>query len=400
MHLAPPPSPGSRIQELGDTLVVRFRPRRSWGDIVFLGFWLTGWTLGGIAVLYALTQAGWGGRAFLLLWLCGWAFGEVFAAKQIAWQLVGREFLLVTANQLEIRKEIGSFARTRRLHALSVDDVRAQRVPTDEEEKPRRDYRLEIVTRDDTVYVGEGMGEREAEYTASVVESRVRPHPRWIDKAPEFGFAAPPEAPLTAPDQSPTPELSMVRSFEWPGAHRPCACRRDPDRDRRPESPAAAPPPARHAAGRADSRVHDRASGGSSVHGETRRRPAVARGLRRAASVRRRNDALCAQLRSQCGRVDAEVRREGDVDDLVLPRPCKIAGRPVRRPAARVPLLRAVPATADRTSGPNDRVRPREPAADRALTIKRPAAGTHRFSCPVRDPATRARTSRTRPRRR
>jgi hypothetical protein len=32
MHLAPPPSPGSRIQELGDTLVVRFRPRRCWGD--------------------------------------------------------------------------------------------------------------------------------------------------------------------------------------------------------------------------------------------------------------------------------------------------------------------------------------------------------------------------------
>ncbi len=52
MHLAPPPSPGSRIQELGDTLVVQFRPRRSWGDIVFLAFWLTGWTFGGIAALY------------------------------------------------------------------------------------------------------------------------------------------------------------------------------------------------------------------------------------------------------------------------------------------------------------------------------------------------------------
>ena len=128
---------------------------------------------------------------------------------------VGREFLLVTANQLEIRKEIGSFARTRRLHALSVDDVRAQRVPTDEEEKPRRDYRLEIVTRDDTVYVGEGMGEREAEYTASVVESRVRPRPRWIDEAPEFGFATPPEPPATAPDQLPTPELPVVRGFGW-----------------------------------------------------------------------------------------------------------------------------------------------------------------------------------------
>jgi len=213
MHLAPPPSPGSRIQELGDTLVVRFRPRRSWGDIVFLTFWLTGWTFGGIAAVYGLTQAGWGGRAFLLLWLCGWLFGEVFAAKQISWQLVGRELLLVTPNQLEIRKEIGRFAHARRLHVLSVVDVRAQLVPTDEEEKPRRDYRLAIVTRDDTVYVGEGMGEREAEYTASVVESRVRPRPRWNDETPEFGFAAPPEA--MVPDQSPTPELPVVRGFAW-----------------------------------------------------------------------------------------------------------------------------------------------------------------------------------------
>jgi hypothetical protein len=215
MHLAPPPSPGSRIQELGDTLVVRFRPRRSWGDIVFLGFWLTGWTLGGIAVLYALTQAGWGGRAFLLVWLCGWLLGEIFAAKEIAWQLGGRELLLVTPNQLEIRKEIGPFTRRQLLHVLSVDAVRAERVPTDEEEKSRHDYRLAIVTRDDRVYVGEGMDEREAKHTALVVESRVHPRPRWTDEGAEFGFAAPPETPETLPDQLPAPEPPVVRGFGW-----------------------------------------------------------------------------------------------------------------------------------------------------------------------------------------
>ena len=48
-----PPATGSRIQELGDLLVVYFRLRRSWGTLGFLAFWLTLWTAGGIA---ALTQ--------------------------------------------------------------------------------------------------------------------------------------------------------------------------------------------------------------------------------------------------------------------------------------------------------------------------------------------------------
>jgi hypothetical protein len=213
MHVAPPPSPGSRIQELGDTLVVRFRPRRSWGEIAFLGFWLTGWTFGGIAALYALTRAGWGGRAFLLFWLCGWVFGEVFAAKEIAWQLRGRELLLVTPNQLEIRKEIGGFARTRRLHLLTVDKVRAQRVPTGEDEKPRSDYRLEIVAREETFHVGEGMGEREAEYVASAVFAHVRPRPRWGDEETVFGFAAQAELSPAVPDQQPRPHLPRPREF-------------------------------------------------------------------------------------------------------------------------------------------------------------------------------------------
>jgi len=215
MHVAPPPSPGSRIQELGDTLVVRFRPRRSWGDIAFLGFWLTGWTFGGIAALFALTRAGWGGRVFLLFWLCGWVFGEVFAAKEIAWQLRGRELLLVTPNQLEIRKEIGRFARTRRLHLLTVDKVRAQRVPTGEDDKPRSDYRLEIVAREETFHAGEGMGEREAEYVASAVFAHVRPRPRWGDEETAFGFAAQAVLSPAVPDQSPRPHLPRPREFRW-----------------------------------------------------------------------------------------------------------------------------------------------------------------------------------------
>ena len=125
MQVARSPSSGPRIQELGDTLVVTFRARRSWGELLFLAFWLTFWTLGGIAAFFGLARADWGGRVFLLFWLCGWAFGEVFAATQIAWQLAGRDVLTLTTNELEARKQVGRLGWGQRLHVLAIEIGRA-----------------------------------------------------------------------------------------------------------------------------------------------------------------------------------------------------------------------------------------------------------------------------------
>jgi hypothetical protein len=182
MEVAPPPEPGSRIQELGDRLIVRFRPHRSWGEIAFLTFWLTFWTVGGIAAISALPDAGPGERAFMLLWLCGWAFGACVVIAIIAWQLAGRELLTVTPECLEVRQEIRRFARTKTYDAGLVHDVRAARVPSDEDEKPRKDFCLQVWYDEKKVPVGEGMGEREAEYIASTVLSRIRPRARWSDE--------------------------------------------------------------------------------------------------------------------------------------------------------------------------------------------------------------------------
>ena len=86
MELAPPPAPGSRIQELGDRLLVPLGPSRSWGAIAFLTVWVTLWTFGGIAAFHELPSADWSGRAFLLFWLGGWALGEGAVVLTIAWQ--------------------------------------------------------------------------------------------------------------------------------------------------------------------------------------------------------------------------------------------------------------------------------------------------------------------------
>jgi hypothetical protein len=213
MQVAPPPSSGPRIQELGDTLVVTFRARRSWGELLFLGFWLTFWTFGGIAALYGLARADWGGRVFLLVWLCGWAVGEAFAASQIAWQLAGSDVLTLTPNELEARKQVGPFAWRQRLHVLSIDDVSAERVPTEEDEKARTDYRLRIVTRDATLLVGEGMGEYQAETLVLLIRERFHPRRAWRDDDPPgYGFAPAADASPATRDSAPPP---LDHEFHW-----------------------------------------------------------------------------------------------------------------------------------------------------------------------------------------
>jgi len=174
-----PPLTGTRIQDLGDRLVVRFKPRRSWGELVFLAVWLTCWTVGGMAAIVALPTMDWGERAFVLLWLCGWVFGECFAVVVIAWQLFGRELLIVTPEQIEVRKEVGRFDRTKFYEAPLVRDLRAARVPHDEDERPRKDFCLEFKYDEETVRVGEGMGEREGEHLAASVSQRIQPRRSW-----------------------------------------------------------------------------------------------------------------------------------------------------------------------------------------------------------------------------
>jgi hypothetical protein len=193
MDIAPPPT-GSRIQDLGDRLIVQFRPKRMWGDLVFSAVWLTGWTVAGIAAIGALLTD-WSARPFLLLWLCGWAFGELFVTGAIAWQLFGRELLIVTPEQIEVRKEVGRFARTQVYEAALVRDFKAAPPPSGEDERPRNDFCFEFAYDDSTVRVGEGMGEREAEHIAASVAARINPRPTWWgEESPAECDEPPPEA--------------------------------------------------------------------------------------------------------------------------------------------------------------------------------------------------------------
>ena len=103
----------------------------------------------------------------------------IFIGTGVAWLVAGRELLIVTPESLEVRQQIRRFARTKRYDVGLVEDVTGARVPTDEDERPRADFCLRISYDGKHVKVGEGMGEREAEYVASRVLALIRPRTWW-----------------------------------------------------------------------------------------------------------------------------------------------------------------------------------------------------------------------------
>jgi hypothetical protein len=91
---------------------IRIPMRRNWFILLFVGFWICGWTVGGIAAIYQVSQNfNW----FLIFWLGGWALGWVFAAATICSQIAGSEIIRVVGRDLETSVGVGTI-RWRRLY--------------------------------------------------------------------------------------------------------------------------------------------------------------------------------------------------------------------------------------------------------------------------------------------
>jgi hypothetical protein len=178
MEVAPPPASGLRLQEVGDRLVVSFRPRRS--GLVFLSIWLLGWTFGGVEAWLEVPKASPGGAAFLLFWLCGWFLGECAVICIIAWKLFGRVSLAVTPDEVEVHQELACFSWLRRYEAGQVEEIAVGRMPAGDDGL-HKDYSLRLSCDSQPLWVGQGMGEREAEYVASAVTARIQRTSWWND---------------------------------------------------------------------------------------------------------------------------------------------------------------------------------------------------------------------------
>ncbi len=101
---------------------IRIPARKFWFGLVFLCFWLTGWTLGGVAAVTTLLTAP---EPFIGVWLIFWVVGWFFAASTILWQFTGSEVIRADSGQLIHGWRMLGFSRER---AYPLSQVRHMRV--------------------------------------------------------------------------------------------------------------------------------------------------------------------------------------------------------------------------------------------------------------------------------
>lgn len=84
--------------------------RKSIFALLFLPFWLLGWSAGGIAAMVSFIETH---EPFLAIWLVMWAIGWLFAAGTIAYMLTGRDVIRCAGGDLECGWQVLMFSRTK-----------------------------------------------------------------------------------------------------------------------------------------------------------------------------------------------------------------------------------------------------------------------------------------------
>jgi hypothetical protein len=102
--------------------------KKNWFVIIFLCFWLGGWSMGEIfaitTVIGSIQNPNFGGL-FILFWLGGWTVGGYFALSAVLWNLNGKELITFQHGVIELQKKGVLFFKPK---SFNLKDAKAFRV--------------------------------------------------------------------------------------------------------------------------------------------------------------------------------------------------------------------------------------------------------------------------------
>lgn len=107
---------------------IRIKAARPNMQAIFLCFWFTVWTLGGLFTLstWLSGQSSQDKSGFLGSWLLGWAVAEVLVGGQLLWFFRGQEIITVVGGELRIRQQAGPLHREKSYDTAQIRYLRAQ----------------------------------------------------------------------------------------------------------------------------------------------------------------------------------------------------------------------------------------------------------------------------------
>jgi hypothetical protein len=154
--LVQPSEPRSSVSEEAEG--VRISIPSKWSTVVvFLGVWLTFWTIGGVSAARSLQRHF---NLFLCFWLAGWTVGELAVTYAILYVIGGKEVILANSETLTCKRQIFGLGLAKSYVVREMRNLRFQ--PATGAGKSRRASRIAFDYGVKTITFGADLDEAEA----------------------------------------------------------------------------------------------------------------------------------------------------------------------------------------------------------------------------------------------
>jgi len=164
--LVQPFTPRSSVSEEADGLRISI-PSKWSAVVVFLGVWLTFWTIGGASAARSLQRHF---NLFLCFWLAGWTAGELAVTYAILYVIGGSEVISANSETLTCRTQIFGLGWARSYLVREMRNLRFQ--PASGAGRSRRASRIAFDYGAKTVGFGADLDEAEAVALISRIRQR------------------------------------------------------------------------------------------------------------------------------------------------------------------------------------------------------------------------------------
>ena len=118
-----------RAEYLGEQLILHIPSRQSSAQVPYLLIWLIVWLFGCLTAVSTLIRASLGRNLFMLIWVVFWMTSGIFAITTLLWLLFGEEVVVLSDEQLSIKRQIFGIGKTKRFDTGRIKDFRVQPHP-------------------------------------------------------------------------------------------------------------------------------------------------------------------------------------------------------------------------------------------------------------------------------
>jgi hypothetical protein len=165
------------IRETEDGLGIHNPTHRQMPVIVFLLLWLGGWSFGEYFALYEIFSGGMSeGRSFLIFWVTFWTLGGLAAWWFVLWQMFGVEQLFITSGA--VVHEIGLW-RFRRRSVYPLSSVRDFALSSSSTSKNSRTRAINFKVDGKSRGFGVAMSKTEAEASLEAIRKYIARETGW-----------------------------------------------------------------------------------------------------------------------------------------------------------------------------------------------------------------------------